>query len=117
MIPYKELLVWQKSVDFCVKIYEVSKNFPHEEKFGLQSQIRRSAVSISSNIAEGSKRGTNKDYISFLRISYGSGAELETQIIIANKVGYINDDDYILLNKDLEEIMKILNTIIKKLSV
>lgn len=116
MIPYKDLTVWQKAVDFSVEIYEATKGFPQEEKFGLQSQLRRAAVSIPSNIAEGSKRGTVKDYSSFLRIAYGSGAEIETQLIIATKIGYIEKDTHSTLEKDLEEVMKMLNAILKKLS-
>ena len=83
---YRELIVWQKSIELVVAVYNLTAKFPKEEAYGLTSQMRRSAVSIPSNIAEGRSRGTKKDFTQFLRISYGSGAELETQIIIAKKL-------------------------------
>ena len=82
MLPYKQLIVWQKSVEFSIAIYKLTNGFPISENFGLISQMRRASVSIPSNLAEGSKRGTIKDYVSFLRISSGSAAELETQLLI-----------------------------------
>ena len=75
---FKELIVWQKSYEFCLKIYRITAKFPNEERYGLTSQIRRSAVSIPSNIAEGYGRKTTVDYIRMLYISYGSVCELET---------------------------------------
>ena len=77
---YKNLLVWQRSMDLVVAIYGLTKKFPKEEIYGLTSQMRRASVSIPSNIAEGRFRGTRKDYLQFLRIAYSSGAELETQM-------------------------------------
>lgn len=115
MIPYQELLVWKKAVAFSVKIYEETKNFPEEEKFGLISQMRRAAISIPSNIAEGSKRGTLRDYSSFLRIAHGSGAELETQLIISKELHYIQPDTFTDLQSNLNEIMKMLGGILQKL--
>ncbi len=75
---YKDLIVWKKSVDLVVEVYGFTNQFPKEELFGLTSQIKRCVVSIPSNIAEGRKRGSTKEYIHFLRIAFGSGAELET---------------------------------------
>lgn len=80
---YKDLLVWQKALELSVEIYNLTENFPKEEIYGLTSQIRRAAVSIPSNIAEGRYRGSKKDFSQFLRIAYASGAELETQLEIA----------------------------------
>lgn len=80
---YKELNVWQKSYALCLKIYGITTKFPNAERYGLTSQIRRSAVSIPSNIAEGYGRETTADYIRMLYISYGSVCELETQILLA----------------------------------
>lgn len=77
---YKDLIVWQKSMELVKSIYEMTANFPKEEIYGLISQMKRSSISIPSNIAEGKRRGTRKDYRQFLVIAYGSGAELETQI-------------------------------------
>ena len=99
-----------------MRIYKITNTFPPEEKFGLVSQIRRSAVSIPSNIAEGSKRGTDKDYAQFLRIAHGSGAELETQLLISKELGYIPEKVYLILERDLEETMSILASFIKKIS-
>lgn len=95
------------------EIYECSKNFPKEEKFGLTSQMRRCSVSIPSNIAEGWGRFSRKNYIQFLRISRGSLYELETQIIITKELNYINDSES--LERLIIEISKMLNSLIKKL--
>lgn len=115
MIPYQELTVWKKAVAFSIAIYSETKKFPEEEKFGLISQMRRAAVSIPSNIAEGSKRGTIKDYASFLRIAHGSGAELETQLIIGKELQYVHPEAFIHLQSDLNEIMSMLGSMLKKL--
>jgi len=83
---FKDLLIWQKSVLFAKEIYGLTVRLPRDEDYGLSSQIRRAAVSIPSNIAEGSKRGTRKDFKQFLHIAAGSAAELETQLLIAKEV-------------------------------
>jgi len=118
MLPissYKELKVWKKSVDLSVLIYKVTESFPKSETFGLTSQIRRCAVSIPSNIAEGQKRGSISEYIQFLRIAYGSGAELETQLLIAWKIGFLSSSDYDDCLHLLDEIMRMLNKLISVL--
>jgi len=84
---YKELTVWQKSMDLVTVIYTLTENFPKEEMYGLTSQMRKCAVSIPSNIAEGRLRGTRKDFVQFLRIAYGSGGELDTQLEIVRRIG------------------------------
>ncbi len=106
MNNYKELKVWQKSIDLAVKIYETTKTFPREEMYGLTSQIRRSAVSIPSNIAEGAGRNTKKDFNNFLGISNGSSCELDTQLIIASRVDFIDVTLLEVLQKDISEIQK-----------
>lgn len=106
MNNYKELKIWQKAVDLAVQVYETTHNFPHEEIYGLRSQIRRSAVSVPSNIAEGSGRNTTKDFNNFLGISYGSSCELETQLIIANRVGIVENADLDILGNKILEIQK-----------
>src|SRR5690606_12231933 len=88
MNNFKELVVWQKAVDLSVDIYECSNEFPKEEIYGITSQLRRSAVSIPSNIAEGSGRNSDREFSQFLSIALGSSFELETQLIIAQKVGF-----------------------------
>ena len=106
MNNYKELKIWQKSVDLTVKIYESTKDFPRDKIYGLTSPIRRSAVSIPSNIAEGAGRNSNKEFNNFLGISNGSSCELETQLIIANRVAFLDEDILEDLQKDLMEIQK-----------
>ena len=86
---FKELKVWQKAYQLCLEIYRVTKKFPREEIYGLTSQIRRSAVSVPSNIAEGYGRKTKGEYIQALYIAYGSNCELETQIMLSGDLGYI----------------------------
>lgn len=114
MKSYKDLIVWQKGLDLCVRVYQITDSFPKSEIYGLTSQIRRSVVSIPSNIAEGHSRG-KKEFIQFLRIAFGSGAELETQLLIALKIKYITEEDYEELNLLLVEILKMLNKLISVL--
>ena len=85
---YKDLIVWQKAMDLVELVYKLVKYFPKEEVYGLSSQIKRSTISIPSNIAEGRRRGTRKEYRQFLIIAYSSGAELETQIEIAKRLAF-----------------------------
>lgn len=114
MADYKKLIVWQKATNFCIEIYKITKSFPSDEQFGIVSQLRRASVSIPSNIAEGSKRSTDKSYASFLRVALGSGAEIETQLYISKELGYISEKDYFKLIELLDEIMKMLSSLIKK---
>ena len=111
---YKKLKVWQDSVTFSVAIYTLTNSFPEHEKFGLISQLRRASVSVPSNIAEGSKRGTKKDFVSFLRIALGSAAEIETQLLIASQLKMITQEKYAELNTSLEKIVGMLDSFIKK---
>ena len=113
MKTHKDLDVWKKSVSLVTSIYEVTKTFPKDDIYGLTNQIRRSAVSIPSNIAEGSARKGEKEFIQFLYISLGSMAELETQLIIANNLKYVNLNDYELMTGRLEEIRKTIIGLIK----
>jgi four helix bundle protein len=91
---YKELIVWQKAMTLVQEVYRITNSFPKEEVFGLTSQIRRAAVSIPSNIAEGRSRRTRKDFGQFLAIAYGSAAELETQLLIAKSLNYGDQSRY-----------------------
>ncbi|TYA60075.1 four helix bundle protein [Formosa maritima] len=110
---YKELLVWQKAMALVTLIYNLTKTFPEDEKFGLTSQMRKCSVSIPSNIAEGWGRLSRKNYIQFLRISRGSLYELETQILITKQLNYINDSEKV--ESLIIEISKMLNSLIRKL--
>jgi four helix bundle protein len=104
---YKDLQVWQKSMAPARQVYELTAHFPKEEVYGLTSQVRRSAVSIPSNIAEGSSRSGTKDFIQFLSIVRGSAAELETQIILASQLGYCADD----ILSDLTSVRQMINAL------
>lgn len=105
---YQNLIVWQKAITLTIGAYLVTKKFPKQEQFALASQIQRAAVSIPSNIAEGSSRG-DKDFHRFLTIAFGSGMELETQMIIAKKLGYVNEKSYQEILSLLDEVMRMLN--------
>lgn len=110
---FRDLVVWQKSMMLVKEVYSLLEDLPKEEIFGLVSQMKRSAISIPSNIAEGSKRGTRKDYVQFLRIANGSCAELETQLILTKELYNVTvsgTEDLLI------EIQKMLQTLIKKLS-
>jgi len=106
---YKDLIVWQKSMDLVVEIYKLTEYFPKSEIYGLTSQMKRCAVSVPSNIAEGRRRGSRKDYRHFLVIAYGSGAELETQIEIVRRLQFNRNLDFTKVDNLLNEVMRMLN--------
>ena len=108
---FEKLVVWQKSIELAKIIYSVTSQFPKEETYGLSSQIRRTVVSISSNIAEGYVKSSAKEQVRFTEIAYGSLMEVLNQVIIANKIGYIIEDDYLILRQDIEEISRMLNAL------
>lgn len=112
---YKELVVWQKAIELVKEIYLLTELFPKTEIFGLISQMRRAAVSIPSNIAEGSGRKTIKDYAQFYSIAYGSALELETQIVIAKKLKFAKSIDYGKTDELLEEVLRMLNYMSSKM--
>lgn len=113
---YKDLIVWQRGVDLVVLVYELTERFPKEEMYGLTSQIRRAAVSIPSNIAEGRYRGTKADFIQFLRIAYASAAELDTQIIIARRLLKTQNLDYSKVESLLGELLRMLSVMIRNMN-
>ncbi|HOU09533.1 MAG TPA: four helix bundle protein [Clostridiales bacterium] len=108
---FKELIVWQKSMDLVEQLYNATDEFPKDEIYCLTNQMRRSAISIASNIAEGQARKTTKDFLNFISIAQGSRAELETQIMIANRLGYIKGEKAEQLLEILAEIAKMLYTL------
>jgi four helix bundle protein len=112
---HKDLHVWQKSIELVTDIYTLTKEFPKEELFGLTSQLRRAAVSIPSNIAEGSARNHNKEFIQFLYIAQGSCAEIETQLIIAKNLNLISENTLKLLTERIADIRNMLVGLIKSL--
>jgi four helix bundle protein len=113
---YKQLKVWQKAMDLVVEVYKLTDKYPKEEIYGLISQTRRSAVSVVSNIAEGKTRGSDNKLKRFLLIAFGSGGELETQIGVAKRLEKTKDLNYSTVDNLLNEVMKMLNTLIVKLS-
>ena len=106
---YKDLTVWQKSIELVTLIYKLTKLFPKEEIYGITNQMRRAAVSIPSNIAEGSSRKHRQEYLQFVRIAFGSGAELETQITISKKLGLAPPEEFRKSEELLFEVMKMMN--------
>jgi four helix bundle protein len=115
MQSYKDLQVWNRSMALVKDIYSLTNKFPSSERFGLTSQMQRSAVSIPSNIAEGRLRVGEKSFIQFLLIALGSCAELQTQIIITREIGYSKDLEAKKIEEEIEEIMKMISSLIKKL--
>lgn len=105
---FKNLKVWQKALDLAVNVYELTKSFPSEERFGITSQMRRSSVSIPSNIAEGTARNSSKSFSNCLDISLGESFELETQGIIANRVGILSKEKFTTFSEELSEVQKMI---------
>lgn len=112
---FKELKVWQQSVDLVVEIYQVTRQFPSEEMYGLVSQIRRSAVSIPSNIAEGAGRSNSGDFNHFLNISRGSSNELETQLIISERLSLLEKSETEKLRRNIDKIQQMISGLQKSL--
>ena len=94
MRPHERLDVWKRAVEFVVRIYKMTESFPREEKFGLTSQIRRAAVSVPANIAEGAARQSHKEFCYFLSNAQGSVSELATELLIARRLGYLKEQPY-----------------------
>ncbi len=115
MSSYKDLLVWQKSIQLVTEVYRLSKTLPKEEVYGLVSQMQRAAVSIPSNIAEGHDRNSDKEFSQFLCIARGSLAELETQLIIAKNLDYINQEQMTYISNNCYEIGKMINGLLKRI--
>ncbi|MBQ8259458.1 MAG: four helix bundle protein [Clostridia bacterium] len=113
---YQDMIVWQKSMDLAIEIYKLVKLLPKEEIFALADQMRRAAVSIPSNIAEGQSRNKTKEFIQFLSIARGSNSELFTQLLICEKVGYLSANQTLRAKSASSEISKMLVALINKLS-
>ena len=112
---YKDLIVWQKAMDLVSDVYRVTANFPREEVYGLTNQLRRSAVSVPSNIAEGQGRAPKGEFIQFLCHSRGSLLELETQVLIASSLGYWNTQQQQVLQTNVTEVARMLNGLLSSL--
>ena len=115
MKTHKDLEVWKKSISLVTILYKLTKSFPKDELYGLIQQIRRSAVSVPSNIAEGAARNHKTEYIQFLYIALGSLSELETQCLISKNLEYVNDQNYNSINDAIQEIRRMLLGLIKHL--
>lgn len=113
---YKDLVVWKRAIETTLLVYQTTSFFPKTEQYGLVSQMRRAAISICSNIAEGKSRSTAKDYVQFLRIANGSAVELETQLYLAEHLGFCKTEEYSKISSLLEEVRKMLHGLIKKLT-
>ena len=113
---YRELIVWQKSIDLTEKIYSVTRDYPAEEKFGIISQMRRAAASIPANIAEGQARMTRGEFLQSLGIARGSLAELETFLVLSDRLGFLTTTLSETILNDCVEISKMLNSLMKSLS-
>ncbi|MCK5033468.1 MAG: four helix bundle protein [Calditrichia bacterium] len=115
MKDFRKLLVWEKAHSFVLGLYKYSKDFPKDELYGITSQIRRAAVSIPNNIAEGCGRGSDLDFARFLQIAMGSASEVEYLILLSNELKYINKNVYEELLNNIIEIKRMLTTLIKKI--
>ncbi len=116
MKSYRDLIVWQKSMDLVVEVYKMIANFPQNEIYGLTSQIKRAAVSVPSNIAEGYGRRSTGDYQRFLNIAMGSLFELQTQLEISTRLNYLKTDQFTKLNELSKEIERMLSSLISKIN-
>ncbi len=112
---FRDLIVWQKGVELVVRVYELTRSFPDNEKYGLVKQMRRAAVSIPSNISEGHGRRARVDYQRFLKMSIGSCNELETQVEVSYRLEFLNIMEYEQIRDDIDEISRMLMAIVKKL--
>jgi len=113
---YRDLLVWQKAMELVTEIYQHTKSFPNEERYGLTLQLRRSSVSLPSNMAEGYGRNSTQDYIRFLRIANGSLFELQTQLEIARNLEFLSEECFSLLFELSREIERMLSSLIRKIN-
>ncbi|WP_145260745.1 four helix bundle protein [Calycomorphotria hydatis] len=115
MQDFHELQVWQKSHQLTLEVYRITKGFPPDERFGLTNQIRRSSVSIGSNIAEGCGRGSNADFNRFCQMAMGSACELEYQLLLAGELNYLSDEEHGNLSASVVEIKKMLSSFMRRL--
>ena len=115
MQDFKKLQVWKKSHDLTLRMYELTSDFPHQEIYGLTSQIRRACASIPTNIAEGCGRGSTADFARFLQIAMGSASETEYLIVLARDLKYLNTDQYVALIDAIIEVKKMLTSLLQRL--
>lgn len=116
MKNFKQLIIWQKGIEIVKKVYDLTKHFPTQEKFGIITQMTRAAVSISANIAEGSSRNSDKDYARFLQLALGSAFELQTYLVIVHEMKWVSAAEIQHVEIILEEEIKMVHSFIKKLT-
>jgi four helix bundle protein len=116
MRNFRDLTVWQKAHELVIEVYRESGRFPIDERFGLTTQIRKAAVSIASNIAEGCGRGSDRDFSRFLSMAAGSASEVEYQLLLACNLGYLSNETHNRLNDNVNEVKRILNSFIQSLA-
>jgi four helix bundle protein len=112
---FRKLKVWEKSHLLALQVYKATTQFPNSELYGLTNQLRRAAVSVPSNIAEGVGRGSDADMRRFLQIAFGSASEIEYQLLLAFELKFLNSEQHTLLNQDITEVKKMLSSLIRKL--
>ncbi len=112
---FKDLLVWQKAMDLSIGVYRITDNYPTHERYGLTAETRKTSRSVPSNIAEGHKRGSTAEYVRFLRIAAGSAAELETQLLLASRLGYHLEDEGKTIFALHGEVQRMLDALIRSL--
>ena len=113
MKTHRDLDVWTKSMDFAEQVYKITEKFPDKEKYSLTNQLRRAAISVPSNIAEGATRNSHKEFIQFLYIALGSTSELETQLLLSRRIGYVKDIDQAL--NDLTVVRKLISGLLSSI--
>jgi four helix bundle protein len=116
-VGFEKLIVWQKSIDLAVDIYKITVEFPNHEKYGMKSQINRSCVSVPSNIAEGAGRNSPKEFANFISIARGSGNELESLLILASRIGYIDGNKVKEYRLRINEIQRMLSSLRKQITI
>jgi len=116
MRPHEKLDVWKRAIDFVVAVYKITESFPRDERFGLISQIRRAAVSVAANIAEGAGRHTSKEFKYFLSNAQGSVSELATELLIAQRLGYLKKEPFDINNEELTSIGRMIFGLSRSLS-
>src|SRR5438309_483625 len=117
MRPHEKLDVWTKGIEFVVKVYRETEAFPKDEKFELTSQLRRAAVSIPANIAEGAGRRSAREFAHFLSNAQGSASEVDTELLIANRLGYLAEDKYLSLQAAVDEIGRMITGLSRHLQL
>ena len=115
MRNFRNLDIWKGAIDMAVDVYVATQGFPREEEFGLKSQLRRASVSVSFNIAEGSSRSSEREYIRFLEIAEGSALEVETQLIVSTRVGMLTPGEFEILMQQILSLQRRINSLIQKI--